>query len=115
MPKHRCPYPECEYETEDVKDELVAVLLTVHSNGTHVQTTSQPATQATAKVQKVRQPTILSAGSSKKWSYFLTRWKEYAEETKLKGKDMVIQLLECCEEQLRGTQAVRSPTNPWTR
>ena len=102
MPKHRCPYPECEYETEDVNDELAAVLLTVHSNGTHVQTTSQPATQATtAKVEKVRRPTISSAGSSEEWSYFLTRWKDYVEATKLKGKDMVIQLLECCEEQLR--------------
>ena len=38
LPKHRCPYPECEYETEDVTDELAAVLLTVHSNGTHMQT-----------------------------------------------------------------------------
>ena len=53
MPKHRCLYPECEYETEEVNDEHAAVLLTVYSNGTHVQTTSQPATQATAKVEKV--------------------------------------------------------------
>ena len=54
MPKQRCSYPECEYETEDVKDELATVLLTVHLNGTHMQTTSQPATQATAKVEKVQ-------------------------------------------------------------
>ena len=101
MPKQRCPYLECEYETEDVKDEIAAVLLTIHSNDTQVQTTSQPATQATAKVEKVRRPTISSAGSSEEWSYFPTRWKDYAKETKLKGKDMVIQLLECCEEQLR--------------
>ena len=86
MPKHRCPYPECEYETEDVKDELVAVLLTVHSNGTHVQTTSQPAAQATAKVEKVQRQTISSAGSSEEWSYFLTRWTDYAKVTKLKAK-----------------------------
>ena len=93
MQKQRCPYPECEYETEDVKEEIAAVLLMVHSNGTQVQTTSQPATQATAKVEKVRRPTISSAGSSEEWSYFLTRWKDYVKETKLKGKD--------CEEQLR--------------
>ena len=68
MPKHRCPYPECDYEIEDVKDKLASVLLTVHSNGTHVQTTSHPATQATTKVETVRRPTILSAGSSKEWS-----------------------------------------------
>jgi len=35
MPNHRCPYPECEYKTGDVKDELVAALVTVHSNGTN--------------------------------------------------------------------------------
>ena len=29
------------------------------------------------------------------------RWKDYAQATKLKGKDMVIQLLKCCEEQPR--------------
>ena len=64
--------------------------------------TSQPATQATiAKIEKVRRATISSAGSSNEWSYFLTRWKDYAEATKLKGNDMVIQLLKCCEEQLR--------------
>ena len=101
MPKYRCPYLECKYETEDVKDELAAVLLTVHSTGTHMKTTSQPATQPTARVKKVWRPTISSAGSSEEWSYFLTCWKDYAEVTKLKGKDSVIQLLECCEEQLR--------------
>ena len=66
----------------------------------HVQTTSQPTIQATTTVEKVRRPTILSAESSEEWSYLLTRWKDYAKATKLKGKDMVIQLLECCEEEL---------------
>ena len=101
MPKHRCPYPQWEYKTEDVKGKLAAVLLSVHSNGTHMQTTSQPATQPTAKVEKVRRPTISSARSSEEWSYFLTCRKDYAKVTKLKGKDMVVQLLKCCEEQLR--------------
>ena len=31
----------------------------------------------------------------------MTRWTDYAEATKVQGKDKVIQLLECCEEQLR--------------
>lgn len=42
-----------------------------------------------------------AAGSSEKWSYFLTRWQDYAEATKVTGKDKVVQLLECCDEQLR--------------
>ena len=83
---------------KDVKDELATVLLTVHSKGTHVQTTNQSATQATVKVEQVWRPTISSARSSKEWSYFLTRWKDYAKATKLKGNDMVIQFLECCQE-----------------
>jgi len=75
-----------------------------HSIGTHVQTTSQPATQATtAKVEKERRPTISSAGSSKEWSYFLTHWKDYVEATKLKGKDMVVKTA----RMLRGTTSKR--------
>ena len=34
------------------------------------------------------------------WSYFLTRWQDYAEATKVTGKDKVVQLLECCDEQV---------------
>ena len=49
----------------------------------------------------MRRPTISSAGSSKEWSYFLTRWKDYAKATQLKGKGIVLQLLECYEEQLQ--------------
>jgi hypothetical protein len=52
-------------------------------------------------VEKVKRPTISSAGTSEDWSYFLSRWKDYTEATKLKGKDEVLQLLECCDEQLR--------------
>ena len=99
MPKHRCPFPGCDYETGDVKDELAAVLLSVHSNGTHVSHPTAPVTSA--KVEKVRRPTISSAGSSEDWSYFLTRWQDYAEATKITGRDRVVQLLECCDEQLR--------------
>ena len=105
MPKYQCPFPECTYETEDVEDALAAVLISVHSNGTHMPapTNSNAATQHTnaAKIEKVRRPTISAAGSSEEWSYFLTRWQEYVDATKVTGKDQVIQLLECCDENLR--------------
>ena len=35
------------------------------------------------------------------WSYFITRWGEYKTGTKLVGHDVVAQLLECCDEELR--------------
>ena len=33
--------------------------------------------------------------------YFQSRWGDYVRATKLVGPDKVIQLLECCDEQLR--------------
>ena len=99
MPKHKCPFPECTYETDDVEDGLAAVLLTVHSNGTHLPITTS--TQPTAKIERIRRPTLSCAGTSEDWSYFLSRWNDYTAATKITGKDEVLQLLECCDEQLR--------------
>ena len=104
MPRYRCPYPECTYETDDAEDQLAATLLSIHSAGAHnhTQANGGSTTQAaTAKVEKVRRPTVSAAGSSEEWSYFETRWQDYVEATKITGKDMVIQLLECCDEPLR--------------
>ena len=44
---------------------------------------------------------ISSAGTSEDWNYFLSRWNDYVEATKVTGKDEVLQLLECCDEELR--------------
>ena len=73
MPKYQCPFPECTYETEDVKDEVAAVLLSVHSTGTHAASPTSAA-PAAAKVEKIRRPTVSAAGSSEELSNFLTRW-----------------------------------------
>ena len=62
MPKHKCPFPACEYETTDVSDELAAVLLTVHSKGLHLTPPAQASQNSAARVEKVRRPTITSAG-----------------------------------------------------
>ena len=98
MPKHKCPFPECTYETDDVEDELAAVLLTVHSNSPHLLITTS--TQPTAKIERIRRPTLSSAGASDDWSYFPSLWNGYTTATKITGKDEVLQLLECCDEQL---------------
>ena len=89
MPKYQCPFPECTYETENVKDELAAVLLSVHSTGIHTASLASAA-PAAAKVVKVRRPTVSAVGSSEEWSYFLTRWQDYVEATKVTGKDRVV-------------------------
>ena len=86
---------------------IAAVLLSVHSTGMHITTgpitsTTQPQTPTkTARVEKVRRPTVTGGGSSEDWAYFLTRWKDYVEATKIEDKDLIIQFLKCRDEQLR--------------
>ncbi len=104
MPRYRCPYPECTYETEDAEGQLAATLLSIHSAGVHNHTQAGEGSSAqpvTARVEKVRHQTVSAAGSSEEWSYFETRWHDYLEATKITGKDRVIELLECCDEPLR--------------
>ena len=97
MPVVKCPIEGCEYETPDVDPVIAAALITTHA--TSHQTPSQP-TQ-TARVEKVKRPSISSAGTTEDWQYFKSRWGDYVKATKLEGTDKVIQLLECCDEQLR--------------
>ncbi|MEL6802297.1 MAG: reverse transcriptase domain-containing protein, partial [Bacteroidota bacterium] len=96
MPVYNCPYPDCAYTTDDVTDQLAAVMLRIHADGAH----SAPQQEA-ARVEKVRRPVIVSGGTSEEWSYFLTRWNDYKSATKISGTEKVIQLLECCDNDLR--------------
>ena len=43
---------------------------------------------------------VLSAGTMEDWKYFKSRWSEFVKATKLSGTDKIIQLLECCDDQL---------------
>ena len=92
MPVVKCPIPGCEYVTGDLDAVIVAALITTHCT-TH-------ATDHSAKVEKVKRPIISTAGSSEEWSYFKSRWSDYVDATKITGRDKVVQLLECCDEQL---------------
>ena len=74
---------------------MAAALITAHA------TTHAPSRNATPRAEKVKRPTITSAGTTEDWQYFQSRWSDYVRATKLEGMDKIIQLLECCDEQLR--------------
>ena len=76
---------------------IAAALITTHA--TSHQTPSGP-TQ-TARVEKVKRPSVSSAGTTEDWQYFKSRWNDYVKATRLEGTDRIIQLLECCDDQLR--------------
>ena len=99
MPSVQCPIPGCEYATPDLDPAVVAALLTTHAI-THNQAAPQTATNP-SKSEKVRRLTVSLGGTAEDWAYFLTRWKEYKQATKIDGQEAVLQLLECTEENLR--------------
>ena len=77
---------------------LAAALLTAHAT-THG---SSHSVAPTARAEKVKRPSISLAGTTEDWQYFKSRWSDYVKATKLNGTDkIIIQLLECCDEQLR--------------
>ena len=80
----------------DVEPVVGAALITAHAIS-H-QTPGGP-TQA-ARFEKVKRPCISSAGTTEVWQYLKSRWSDYMGATRLEGTDRVIQLLECCDEQL---------------
>ncbi len=97
MPAIQCPIEGCEYETPDVDPVVAAALLTTHATTHQTPSASTP----TAKVERVKRPSVSSAGTTEDWQYFKSRWDDYVKATKLEGTDKIIQLLECCDDQLR--------------
>ena len=54
-----------------------------------------------SKVEAVKRPTISAAGTTQDWLYFMSRWGDYVQATKVQGAERAIQLLECCDPGLR--------------
>jgi len=90
------------YHTVDGNDNLAATMLLIHYTGVHTNPTT---TLTTAKVGKVHQPTISSAGSSEECEDIsslggvITRMPLRIKALRLK----VIELLECCDQDLGKT------------
>ena len=109
MPVYRCPFPDCTWNTEDVSDQLAATLLDIHARGAHPPTPQPLATPALpappvltqSRTEKVKRPSVTTAGTGEDWAYFLARWEEYKAATGVTGRELVLQLLECCDEELR--------------
>ncbi|KAJ8337924.1 hypothetical protein SKAU_G00368900 [Synaphobranchus kaupii] len=93
-----CPIEGCDYIARHAAAAVVAAMLSIHAT-VHVAAPRAPG--ANAKMEKLKRPSIALAGTDEAWSYFITRWGEYKTGTKLVGPDIVAQLLECCEEDLR--------------
>ena len=97
MPVVQCPIKDCGYQMSDV-DPVVAVALIAAHATIHA---SPHSVVPIAKPEKVKRPYISSSGTTDNWQYFSSRWNDYVRATTLSGTDMVIQLLECYNDQLQ--------------
>ena len=93
-----CPVQGCTYKAENADASIVGALLIAHST-THA--AAPRAAAHPAKADKLKRPSIGLSGTTEAWSYFLTRWAEYRDGTNTEGDDIVVQLLECCSDELR--------------
>ena len=103
MPVYECPLaPTCTFKTNDIPDDLAVQMLKIHAT---VHTTPAPAppasTSTPSRLEKVRRPVVSASGTGEDWNYFDARWTEYKAATGVTGRELVLQLLECCDEELR--------------
>lgn len=101
MPEITCPAQGCTQTfRDDLPEAVLTQLISIHAQSVHPVTTP-PQQNLCAKMERVRRPTISSAGTSEDWDYFLGRWQEYKLATRLRGQDILTQLLECADDDLR--------------
>ena len=92
---YTCEYDGCDKEFETETLEHYITLLKLHVDTRHKQHTTS------FKAEKAKRPEITADVSDEDWSYFSSRWTQYKKTTGLTGEDIMTQLLECCNEQLR--------------
>ena len=112
----QCPAPDCTTTwPSSTNPDVLIRLIDLHSRTAHPVTTPSPPVQtvATSKAEKVKRPHISAAGTSEEWAYFLDRWSDYKKATHLSDTDIVYQLLECCDDNLRRdlSRSVKSITS----
>ena len=76
-------------------------LLEIHITANHAPNQTVRTSHAATKPEKAKRPEMAAEMSDEDWAYFLSRWEEYKKATALTGDEVILQLMECCCEQLR--------------
>ena len=97
-----CSAPNCETQWAATIDSAVLLrLIEMHERTAHPPAAGATPANPSSKAEKVKRPVLTAAGTSEEWAYFSQRWNEYKTASRLTGTDVVLQLLECCDEPLR--------------
>ena len=106
MPEYQipCEFDDCAWKSVLCDAATGAKFLEAHIKGKHSQvedkhTPSAPSSKS--RKERARRPEIRSEETEEDWAYILKRWSQYKTQCELTGTDVILQLLECCSEQLR--------------
>ena len=96
-----CEFSGCAYKTPEGELAVIVELLKLHCSAKHRTVESQPNVKPQVKAEKAKRPEISVEMTDEDWAYFVSRWCSYKKAASLEGEDIVIQLMECCTEELR--------------
>ena len=101
MPEIRCGNNTCDYTTGDVSEEFAVLMFKSHLTQHALPEQQNNNIDHTGRTEKVKKPTVSQACTPEDWSYFESRWGDYKELTSIKEGSIVVNLMECCDEDLR--------------
>ena len=100
----RCLKSGCDFVTPQCPTwDPMMELLRMHVNLEHPSETPPPPAAgagASAKMEKIRRPTLEENISETDWNFFESKWTRYKRSAKLVGEDLVDQLWACMSEGL---------------
>ena len=99
MPALDCPIDGCPWKSQNLEAEFAGVLNT--ALGGHLQHAHPPNSDTVAKPEKLPRPTVSKGITTEEWGFFKSLWGTYKVATKLANRDACIQLLACCDPELR--------------
>ena len=98
MPDIQCPVAECTYQTGDVDNVVVAVLLDAHTAGAH---SSILPIQQHRRPPKVDRPLLNDTIGEEAWNAFQQDWTMFIRANDVVIEDQSIQLFSCCDTTLK--------------
>ena len=90
----RCPAPGCSYETDDLNEDLVCQLLSLHALS-HTQTRT-----STSRGPKLTRPSIDIGVDLETWNAFVRRWETFRAGSDISDDASAVQLFQCASEAL---------------
>ena len=99
-----CEFDKCKWKSVLCDPATAAKFLDAHIKAKHSVVEQKPVLSGAAsksRAERAKRPEIRSEETDEDWAYICKRWGQYKAQCELTGTEVVLQLLECCSEQLR--------------